>query len=76
MRALTLAREYSRVHGSFIGKIFQSEDLDEAREEAVKTFKHVRIARPQATKKQSYEVYVVCQDRRDRADDDGEEEQG
>lgn len=61
LRALTLAKEYSRAGGAFVGKIFQSEDLEEAKGEAESLFNTVRIARPKATKKQSYEVYVVCQ---------------
>lgn len=61
LRALTLAREYTRQGGAFVGKIFQGEDLDEARSEAEASFDAVRLYRPQATRKQSYEVYVVCQ---------------
>jgi 23S rRNA (uridine2552-2'-O)-methyltransferase len=60
-RALEIAREHLKLGGSFIGKIFQSEDVDALREEVRASFSVVKTVRPQATRKQSYEVYIVCQ---------------
>jgi 23S rRNA (uridine2552-2'-O)-methyltransferase len=63
LRALALARSYTRRGGSFVGKIFQGEDLDEARAEAEASFERVRLYRPAATRKRSYEIYLICQGR-------------
>jgi 23S rRNA (uridine2552-2'-O)-methyltransferase len=63
LRALDLAVEYSRAGATFVGKVFQSEDVDGARARAGELFRTVRVLRPKATKKQSYEVYVLCMDR-------------
>lgn len=64
LRALTLAQEHSRKGGAFLGKLFQSEDLELAQDEALALYDRVKIARPQATKKQSYEIYLICFDRK------------
>lgn len=60
-RALELARQHLKLGGSFIGKIFQSEDVEALRAEVRSIFEVVKTVRPQATRKQSYEVYLVCQ---------------
>jgi 23S rRNA (uridine2552-2'-O)-methyltransferase len=62
-RALVLARQHLKPGGAFVGKIFQGEDLEFARAEARSFFDVVQLVRPQATRKQSYEVYLVCQGR-------------
>lgn len=60
-RALELARLHLKVGGSFIGKVFQSEDVEPLRDEIRAAFEVVKTVRPQATRKQSSEVYIVCQ---------------
>ena len=64
LRALTLATLLSRKGSSFLGKLFHSEDLNFARQQAESWYSQVRVVRPQATRKQSYEVYLLCQRRR------------
>jgi 23S rRNA (uridine2552-2'-O)-methyltransferase len=64
LRALALATLLSRKGSSFLGKLFQSEDLTLARQQAESWYGQVRVVRPQATRKQSYEVYLLCQRRR------------
>lgn len=59
-RALELAVAHLRVGGAFLGKLFQSEDLEFARDEARSSFQDVKIIRPVATRRESYEVYLLC----------------
>lgn len=59
-RALELASTHLRVGGSFLGKLFQSEELEFARDAARSSFQDVKIVRPVATRRESYEVYLLC----------------
>jgi 23S rRNA (uridine2552-2'-O)-methyltransferase len=61
MRALELATTQLRLGGTFLGKLFQSEDLEFARDEARSSFHSVKIVKPKATRRESFEVYLLCQ---------------
>jgi 23S rRNA (uridine2552-2'-O)-methyltransferase len=59
MRALAVASTLGKVGGSFVGKIFMSEDLPKARAELRVHFEEERLIRPEGTRSVSYELFVV-----------------
>ncbi len=66
-RAMELALNVSRSGSAFVGKVFHGEDVENARDRAKEWYRQVKLTRPQATRKRSYEVYLVCLDRREGA---------
>ncbi len=63
-RALEISLEISRPGASFVGKVFFGEDVDATRDQARDWYDKVSIVRPKATRKGSYEVYLVCRGRK------------
>ena len=59
MRALELAKAVLRPGGAFVAKIFQGAELEDARDGLRSVFGKVRIIRPEATRNESYEVFLV-----------------
>lgn len=59
MRALELATQLLAPGGSFVAKIFQGPDFDEARRRVGACFERVRIVRPPATRAESIETFLV-----------------
>ena len=59
MRALDLAEKVLRPGGAFVAKIFQGAEFEDARNAIRKSFGKVRIIRPEATRDESYEVFLV-----------------
>lgn len=59
MRAVDVAERVLAPGGSFVGKIFMSEDFVRARDRLRGLFAEVRVLRPEATRTQSYEVFLV-----------------
>ena len=59
MQALRLAREVLAVGGTFVGKIFQSPELEQARAATRAGFSSVRIVKPEASRSESYEIFLV-----------------
>ncbi len=59
MRALKLAEDVLTPDGTFVAKIFQGPDLNEARDALRQAFDKVRIIRPEATRSESYETFLV-----------------
>jgi 23S rRNA (uridine2552-2'-O)-methyltransferase len=59
VRALEVAEKVLAPGGAFVGKIFMSEDFARAKERTRALFTEVRVLRPEATRSQSYEVFVV-----------------
>lgn len=66
MRALGLATQVLRPGGNFVGKIFQGQEFDEARGATREAFAKCRIIRPDATRDESYEVFLLGLGRQDR----------
>jgi 23S rRNA (uridine2552-2'-O)-methyltransferase len=64
MRALEVAATLVCAGGSFVGKIFMSEDLRHARAEIRRLFGHERLIRPEGTRSVSTELFIVGQGRR------------
>ncbi len=59
MRAVALAGELCRPGGHFVGKIFQGEDFELARQGVRELFDKVRVIRPASVRQESYEIYLV-----------------
>ena len=59
LEALRLAYEVLSAEGSFVGKIFQGPEYEEARAQLREMFDTVRTIRPKATRGESYEVFLV-----------------
>lgn len=59
MRALELAKMVLQPGGTFVAKIFQGAEFEDARNAVREVFAKVRIIRPEATRNESYEVFLV-----------------
>ena len=59
MRALDVAERALEPGGAFVGKLFMSEDFAQAKERVRLLFSEVRVLRPEATRSQSYELFLV-----------------
>lgn len=57
--ALGVARKVLRPGGAFVTKVFMGGDFQLFKGEVAEAFDEVHVARPQATRESSYEVYVV-----------------
>jgi 23S rRNA (uridine2552-2'-O)-methyltransferase len=58
-RALELAVALGRPGSSFVGKIFMSEDFAKARSATAAAYSRVQVIRPEATRRQSSELFIV-----------------
>lgn len=59
MRAAAVARELLAPGGAFVGKLFMSEDFPKAKAALQAAFAEVRVIRPEGTRSQSSEVFLV-----------------
>jgi len=59
MRALELTKTVLKPGGAFVAKIFQGAEFADARNAVREVFGKVRIIRPEATRDESYEVFLV-----------------
>jgi len=59
MRALEIASALLVAGGNFVGKIFQGPDFQNARQATNARFSKVRIIKPQASRSESYELFLV-----------------
>lgn len=59
MHALSMAEGTLRGQGAFVGKIFQGPDFQEAKKRVESLFSKTRVMKPDATRKESYEVFVI-----------------
>ncbi len=64
--ALKVARSLLKAEGWAIIKVFQGVDLDPFIQEVKRTFHHVRVVKPQASRRRSAEAYVVARGLRSR----------
>ncbi|MCP4676638.1 MAG: RlmE family RNA methyltransferase [Deltaproteobacteria bacterium] len=65
-RALEIGAELLRPGGRFTGKIFHGEDFEKAREQLRELFTKVKVVRPKSVRSESYEIYLVGLDRKQR----------
>ncbi|MFZ5895640.1 MAG: SAM-dependent methyltransferase [Myxococcota bacterium] len=59
MRALMVAGEVGRPGSKFVGKLFMSGDFQEARKAMQERYDRVQVIRPEGTRSQSSEVFMV-----------------
>ncbi len=59
MHALTIAEGTLRGSGHFVGKIFQGPDFEQAKKRTEQLFAKTRVMKPDASRKESYEVFVI-----------------
>jgi len=64
MRALDVAEKVSKPGGVFVGKIFMGEDLPLARAKVRALYEKERLIRPEGTRANSYELFVIGENRR------------
>ena len=64
MRALDLATRVLDRGGAFVGKIFMSGDFPAAKQAVTRHFESCRVLKPEGTRAQSTEIYVVGTSRR------------
>ena len=64
MRALAVAATLGKPGGAFVGKIFMSDDLPPARVELRKHYATERIMRPEGTRANSIEIFVIGLEKR------------
>jgi 23S rRNA (uridine2552-2'-O)-methyltransferase len=58
MRALSIACEMLTTGGSFVGKLFQGPEFPQARAAMSAAFSTTRILKPEASRKESYELFM------------------
>jgi 23S rRNA (uridine2552-2'-O)-methyltransferase len=58
--SLNIARQFLKSGGSFVVKVFQGEDLHKFVNETQRHFRDVRVYRPEASRRESSEHYVVA----------------
>lgn len=59
-RALQIALDVLLPLGSFVGKVFQGGDFPKMLKELQKLFKEVKAVKPEGSRKESVEQYIVC----------------
>jgi 23S rRNA (uridine2552-2'-O)-methyltransferase len=59
MKALEIARLVLVPGGNFVGKIFQGPELENARSTTRDAFNTVRIVKPEASRSESFEIFIV-----------------
>ncbi len=64
MRAVAVAEKVCKPGGFFVGKIFMGEDLPLARAKVRALFNKERLIRPEGTRSNSYEVFVIGEGRK------------
>jgi len=58
-RALAIAKQVLRTSGNMLVKVFQGSDLKEFEEEFASSFRNYRIVKPQASRSESAELYLL-----------------
>ncbi|MET0391337.1 MAG: RlmE family RNA methyltransferase [Polyangiales bacterium] len=59
MRALEIAGQVLAPGGAFVGKIFQGAELEQARAATRAQFQQVKIIKPEASRSESFEIFLV-----------------
>jgi 23S rRNA (uridine2552-2'-O)-methyltransferase len=64
MRAVEVAKTFGKKGSHFVGKIFMSGDFQQARQAVAQAYERCQVIRPEATRSQSSEVFIVGMSRR------------
>ncbi len=59
-KALSVARKVLKPNGNFLCKVFQGEGFDEFLRDVRKSFEFCKSTKPEASRKQSKEIYIVA----------------
>lgn len=59
-QAFLIAKEVLKKGGSFVGKVFQGEDLAPLVAKVKKSFSNVKVFKPKACRDRSFETYIVA----------------
>jgi 23S rRNA (uridine2552-2'-O)-methyltransferase len=59
--ALATAERFLRARGSFVSKLFHSDEFEGYRERLRERFGKVEVLRPKSTRKESKEIFFICQ---------------
>ena len=59
MKALSVASHLGKAGGSFVGKIFMSGDFPVAKKAVLDSFEICRVIKPEGTRSNSSEIYVI-----------------
>lgn len=59
LRAVEVGKAFGRVGGNFVGKLFMSGEFEAARKTLALAYGQVRVLRPEGTRKQSTELFLV-----------------
>lgn len=59
MMALGIAQHALKPGGAFVGKIFIGGDFDQAKNEVKKSFEQLKILKPEASRSESYETFII-----------------
>jgi 23S rRNA (uridine2552-2'-O)-methyltransferase len=62
--ALAVAEEILRPGGHFVAKAFPGEDFADVLHDVKMAFRHVKVAKPEASRKESWERFVVARNRK------------
>jgi 23S rRNA (uridine2552-2'-O)-methyltransferase len=60
--ALTTAERFLKAKGNFVAKLFHSDDFETFRKMLQARFKKVEVLRPQSTRKESKEIFLIAID--------------
>lgn len=60
-RALEIAGQVLAPGGAFVGKIFQGAEFEAARKATAALFSKVRVVKPEASRSESFEIFLVGQ---------------
>jgi 23S rRNA (uridine2552-2'-O)-methyltransferase len=59
LRAVEVGKAFGREGSNFVGKLFMSGEFEAARKALADAYGHVRVLRPEGTRKQSTELFLV-----------------
>jgi 23S rRNA (uridine2552-2'-O)-methyltransferase len=63
--ALAVAQEILRPGGHFVAKAFPGEDFADVLHDVKMAFRHIKVAKPDASRKESWERFIVARNHKD-----------
>lgn len=59
LRAVEVGKAFGRQGGNFVGKLFMSGEFEAVRKTLAEAYRQVRVIRPEGTRKQSTELFLI-----------------